>query len=57
MFQVERKSIGVTCCKRKHKSIETFKMPYILQEMKERAPGILDVFVTIAMTKVKEDVS
>jgi hypothetical protein len=39
----------------KHKSIDTFKMLDILQEMKERAPGILDVFVTIAMTKVKED--
>jgi hypothetical protein len=39
----------------KHKSINTFRWIDILKEMKDRAPDVLDVLVTIALSKLKED--
>ena len=38
-----------------HESINTFRWIDVLREMKERAPDVLNVQVTIAISKLKED--
>ena len=38
-----------------HKSINTFRWVDILREMNQTAPDVLNVLVTIAASKVKED--
>ena len=39
------------------KNLAEFKWISILREMKERAPDVLDVLTTVAITRVKQDTS